>query len=156
VAPDGVPEARTIVLRGFDPARRRLLVHTDIRSRKLIALRKQPRVALVAWDARAQLQLRLSGTMGVARPEFDAGARAAWDALPAVTRLLYAGRDNPGAPVASPPPPAADATGAETNFALLAMEFTRLDWLSLDAAGHRRACFTWETSGAPAGQWLAP
>ena len=42
---DGAPSLRTVVLRGFDPARRELRVHTDARSAKLAELAAEPRAA---------------------------------------------------------------------------------------------------------------
>lgn len=59
VDPDGWPEARTVVLRGADPAMARVEVHTDRHSAKIASLRTTPRAALHLWLPDAALQIRL-------------------------------------------------------------------------------------------------
>jgi len=49
-----------MVLRGFEPAARRLTLHTDQRAAKLTEVTHQPGVAVHVYDARAGLQVRLS------------------------------------------------------------------------------------------------
>ncbi|HYF07338.1 MAG TPA: pyridoxamine 5'-phosphate oxidase family protein [Acetobacteraceae bacterium] len=152
--PDGAPGARTVVLRGFDPGARQAMVFTDARSAKVAALRREPRATLVFHDPGRAVQLRLSGRMAVRQG--DAVAEEAWRGLPAASQGLYAAAAAPGTPVAAPPPPPGGSTDGPAHFAVLVLEFTRLDWLSLDAAGHRRACFAWETEGPPRATWVVP
>lgn len=152
--PDGVPAIRTMVLRGFDPAARRLTLHSDRRAAKLADIARNPRVAVHVYDARASVQLRLSALAAVHMD--DATARAAWDAIPPPGRAIYAINPAPGTAVKQPPPPATDADAAFAHFAVLALIFDSLEWLWLDHAGHRRARFTWNPDGSHHATWLVP
>lgn len=154
IAPDGAPEARTVVLRGFDAAARRVEVHADARSAKVLALRRDPRAALVFHHPARAVQIRLSGLASL--HVGDRIARDAWSRVPPSSRALYAAALPPGAPVAAPPPmPDAACTTGE-HFAVLAIVFTQLDWLHLAEHGHRRACFAWAADGALAQRWVVP
>ena len=59
VTPGGMPQARTVVLRGADPDAGVLEVHTDLMSGKVCDLRANPMAALHVWDAGAHLQTRI-------------------------------------------------------------------------------------------------
>jgi hypothetical protein len=154
LAEDGAPEARTMVLRGFDPVRRTLRLHTDARSAKLAGIVRDGRCQLHGYDAAAKLQLRLSGSLTV--HAFDALADEAWAGSRETSRMCYAAAEGPGTPVPEPPPAPRDGVGGRANFRAVVMRFDRLEWLHLAAAGHRRARFVWHDDGAPEATWLAP
>lgn len=65
VGPDGRPQVRTVVLRGFDAAARLATVHSDLRAAKIEALRADPAAALHVWDDGAQVQVRIDGTAAI-------------------------------------------------------------------------------------------
>jgi hypothetical protein len=95
IGADGTPQARTVVLRGFDPALRRLEIHTDTRSAKHAELLANATCGLHGWDHVAGIQLRLTG-----RASLHAGdpvADAAWAGLRPRTRQTYRVRPGPGA-----------------------------------------------------------
>lgn len=58
---DGAPRLRSVILRGADAAARRARFHTDRRSAKVAEIAADPRVALLLWDPRSRVQLRLAG-----------------------------------------------------------------------------------------------
>jgi len=153
IGADGAPRLRTLVLRGFDAAARTLRLHTDHRSGKAAEIAADPRVALHAYDAGAQVQLRLGGHASLHTE--DAIADAAWAASTANARLVYTTTLAPGAAIAAPdlPPPASDG---RDHFAVLVMRFDALEWLWLSSAGHRRARFTWDSAGQPSAEWCVP
>lgn len=154
IGPDGAPEARTLVLRGFDAATRMLRLHSDARSGKIAALARDPRCALHLYDAGARLQLRLAGQATVHGG--DAVAAAAWNASRDFSRLCYAIEPGPGTPVAAPPPAPDDAAAGAARFRVIMIRFDRLDVLELAAAGHRRAQFDWTRGAEPGATWLVP
>ena len=154
VGADGVPGARTMVLRGFEPAARRLMLHTDRRAGKLADIARAPRVAVHVYDPRAAVQVRLSALAQVHRD--DAVARAAWAASAPASRAGYAIAPAPGTEVPAPPPAPAGSEAGYDNFAVLALTFDILDWLWLHHAGHRRARFAWPADGSPHAAWLVP
>jgi hypothetical protein len=150
---DGAPRARTLVLRGFDPAARTLRLHTDARSAKVAELAAEPRCALHGYDAAGGLQLRLTGRATV---HDDAVAEAAWQASRPSSRACYAIAPGPGTPVAEPPPAPRDPEAGRRHFRAILLRFERLEWLDLAASGHRRARFAWPAEGPPATTWLVP
>lgn len=154
IGADGAPEARTLVLRGFEPGSRTLRLHTDARSGKVAELAREPRCALHFYDPGAKLQLRLAGRAAVHGD--DAVAEAAWGASREFSRMCYAIAPAPGTPVAEPPPAPRDAEAGRGVFRVILLRFDRLEWLELAAEGHRRARFAWTRDGAPDAAWLVP
>ena len=68
---DGVPSARTVLLKGFDE--RGFVFFTDERSRKGVELKCNPRAALVFYWPELERQVRITGrTETVSREESDA------------------------------------------------------------------------------------
>jgi len=153
VGPDGAPEARTLVLRGFDAEARAVRLHSDARSGKVAALAREPRAQLHLYDAGAKLQLRLSGRATVHLG--DDVADAAWGGSRDFSRMCYAVEPAPGTPVEAPPAAPRDAEGGRANFAVILLRFDLLESLELAAEGHRRARFDW-CGGAPHATWLVP
>lgn len=162
VAPDGTPQIRTMVLRGFDANARTLTLHTDRRAGKCIDIAHKRRVALHVYDRHAALQIRLSGT---ARLHIDDEVAAAgWARSSPSSRACYAINPAPGTPVPAPPEApkpitlsSGDSRGVGFDqFALMAVIFDQLDWLLLHHSGHRRARFNWGAEGPWQGDWLVP
>jgi len=153
---DGAPQARTVVLRGFDPAARSLRIHTDARSAKVAEFAADPRATLHMYDASAQVQLRLAGHVSLHAE--DTVADTAWAASRPMSRMIYALAPGagPGTPLEAPQPAPTDPEAGRPHFRVLLMRVARLEWLWLAAAGHQRARFTWDEAGAPAATWLVP
>lgn len=151
---DGAPSLRTVVLRGFDPACRVLRIHTDRRSPKAAEIAADPRAAIHAYDAGAQVQMRLAGVASLHLD--DAIAEDAWAASREMSRVTYATTDAPGTPVAAPPAAPDDPIAGRANFAAILLRIDALDWLLLAAAGHCRARFAWDEAGALSAGWVAP
>lgn len=150
---DGAPRLRSVVLRGFAAADRRLRLHTDIRSAKCQEIRANPRAAVHVYDPGGQFQLRLAGLARLHHG--DAEAAAAWAGSASHSRACYAILPGPGTPVPLPPAaPPADDSGAP-HFAVIGFTFESLEWLWLNRAGHRRARFVWEGADGHA-EWLVP
>jgi hypothetical protein len=154
LAPDGAPSLRTLVLRGFDAEARSLRLHTDARSAKAAAIAADPRCALHCYDAAAAVQLRLSGTATLHRD--DALAETAWTGSRASSRMCYAIEPGSGTPVEAPPAAPTDPDSGRPHFAAILLRFSRLEWLQLNHAGHRRACFGWAPDGRLSATWLVP
>ncbi len=154
VGPDGRPQVRTVVLRGFDPAARLLTVHSDVRAAKVTALRANPGVALHVWDDGAQIQIRIDGTAAVSAN--DELARAEWARLHEGSRAAYRSQPVPATPVEDPADvPRVDDAAALAQFAVLQIRFDGLEWLHLAREGQRRAAFSWH-GDALEQRWLSP
>lgn len=151
----GAPRARTVILRRFDPERRRLEIFTDARTAKAAELDANPMAAFTFYDSRREMQLRLSGRAMLHTD--DECAERAWNTLGPRNMADYLTRAVPGTP--SPTPDAilaagegdeARKTAARANFAVLAFTYDRLDMLVLGRDTHRRALFRWTKSPASA------
>lgn len=154
---DGAPKVRTIVLRQVNRVGRVLSFHTDARSAKVAELRRDPRLSIVANDLDALVQIRAEGVVSICDDE--AQRRAIWEASRPHTLLLYRAPLPPGTPVVSPEAAHLDSTAPTAdgyeNFCLIHMTVTRIDWLELARAGHRRAVFDLNERGYEA-RWIAP
>ena len=150
---DGVPEARTLVLRKVDPAMRRVRFHSDWRSRKITSLQREPRVAVHGYCVAAKIQLRLSGCAILHDPQ-TAIAQDAYARSQEKSRLCYAQAQAPGTEMSAPTNVGQVEGGAE-HFSVVEIAVDRLEWLYLHAGGHRRALFSWQGDALTA-QWLAP
>jgi hypothetical protein len=163
---DGAPAARTLVLRGFDAVSRTLRLHSDARAAKVAELTAEPRAALHLYDPGVAIQLRLAGRVTLHRQ--DPVADAAWAGSREFSRMCYAIEPAPGTPCTAPPPAPTDPQAGRDAFCVLLFGMTRLEFLHLAAAGHRRARFAWpaeahkdDASGGFAGAschstWLVP
>jgi len=150
---DGAPMARTVVLRGFDASTRTLRIHTDGRSAKCAEILAEPRVALHCYDTAAQVQLRIAATARLHAA--DPVAEAAWAGSRSFSRMCYAADPPPGTPIPAPLPAPTDPEAGRPNFVAVTLSMRALEWLWLDAAGHRRARFDFAAEGIDA-SWIAP
>ena len=154
---DGAPKVRTIVLREVSRTAHVLSFHTDVRSEKVAELRRDPRISIVANDLDALAQIRAEGVASICDDE--AQRRAIWASSRPHTLLLYRAPLPPGTPISSPEDAhiddAASTGDGYDNFCLIHMTITRIDWLELARAGHRRAVFELNESDYEA-RWIAP
>ncbi|UEP51715.1 pyridoxamine 5'-phosphate oxidase family protein [Burkholderia ambifaria] len=157
---DGAPKVRTIVLRQVSRADRLLAFHTDARSEKVEELRRDSRIAVVANDLDALVQIRAEGVASICDDE--AQRRAIWQSSRPHTLLLYRAPLRPGTPIESPeeahvtPSPGdAPTDDGYRNFCFVHVTVTRIDWLELARGGHRRAVFDLNDDGYE-GRWIAP
>ncbi len=156
VAAGGGPDVRTVVVRSFDAAGRRLSVHTDARSAKVAQIHAHPAVALLAWDPVRRLQLRLRGQARLRGG--DAMTRDAWEGLPGATRHLYRLRQAPGTKLPEPSPNQYDEASEAFGFArfqIVEIAFDHLESLHLTHLGQIRASFDFTGAEVDAA-WLVP
>ena len=148
-ARDGAPALRTVVLRAADPAAGTLEVHTDAASAKAGEIAAEPRVALLVWEAKARLQIRVAAEAAA----LDGAARAArWARVPDGARRAYGGTPAPGVPLAVPEDH--DPTPQASRFLPLVLTATEIETLLLGPDLHRRARF--RRASGWAGEWIAP
>ena len=136
------PQVRTIVLRGAEPFCHWVRFHTDIRSPKVEEIRHQPRVALLGYDPKLRLQIRMDAVAAIHHK--DALARQAWERIPPHSRACYSSKKVPGEAlkqdvVHQAPPPIHDVDDpAYNHFAVIHCAIELIDVLELDSSGHRR------------------
>lgn len=156
----GLPNVRTVVLRGADAAKGQLRFHTDQRAGKVVDIAGQPIVSLHFYDKKAKIQLRATGT---ATCHVDGPVKeAAWAGSLAMSRECYRVNKGPGSVVGAGddwaiPRDPEDPDMGKANFVAVTIDLTRIEWLYLARGGHRRALFHVGEDGALAqADWLVP
>ncbi|GAB4401664.1 MAG: hypothetical protein OHK0053_24710 [Microscillaceae bacterium] len=159
------PSLRTLVLREVDAGKKILLAHTDRRSPKVSEIQADPRIHWHFYDERRGFQLRLSGKAFLHAE--DSLWEAQWAKTNPGSRKVYASLIAPGQPSEEPAsglPPGWDegrlseeeSELGKPNFMVIRSEISALDWLFLDARGHRRAVFRYHEGQLRSAQWLIP
>ncbi|MDV4158509.1 pyridoxamine 5'-phosphate oxidase family protein [Rhizobium brockwellii] len=154
---DGRPQARMVVLRRVDVARRVLEIHTDVRSPKWQEISANPLVTLLGFGPQPRLQLRLQGSAELHGSASEC-ATEAWSLLPGSTRSTYMGGP-PGDDIGEQPASEAAVTDADGRafFGVLIFRAETLDWFQLRHADNRRAVFAYDKLGALASsRWVNP
>jgi pyridoxamine 5'-phosphate oxidase len=139
-------DARTVILREVDEARRELLIYTDARAPKVAQAMNHPLGTLVMWSPALGWQLRCRVRLGFEDDGLSVASR--WAAL----RHSHAAQDYlssrpPGAPADAAVP----AAEQRAYFGVLTAVVQSIDWLELHRDGHRRALF--DDRG---GRWVQP
>lgn len=151
------PQARIVVLRECDDARRRLTFHTDVRSPKWQEMAANPQVTVLGYCHERRLQLRLAGQVHC----YAAGseiARSIWRALPSHTRQTYHGGP-PGEvrATASLTDESTDPEAGESRFGVVIVQVVSLDAYQLQRNDNQRALFRYAADGVlQAGEWINP
>ncbi|HEY8567444.1 MAG TPA: pyridoxamine 5'-phosphate oxidase family protein [Beijerinckiaceae bacterium] len=153
---DGAPRARIVVVRGVDGEARTVRFHTDRRTAKAEEIGRDARLALIAYDAPAKIQIRLEGRASLHAS--DAVADEAWVGSRPFSKVCYGTNPPPGTVIPAGEgyslPPAEEVETGRSNFSAVLLQVESLEWLYLDRAGHRRARFTF--GAAPTATWLVP
>jgi len=147
LGPDG-PRLRSVMLRRYTPAMAEAEIHTDRGSDKVVEIAADPRVSLHLWDAKALVQLRLSG-----RAQLIHADTTRWTEVPENSRISYGKAPPPGTPIDGPDAFALD-TGV-AHFTAVRIMLTRADVLHLDPDRHRRALYR-RTEDGWHGHWVSP
>lgn len=145
---DGMPQARTVVLRAADRDRASLSVYTDRYADKVDEVSAHPYAAVHVWDNTAHLQLRLVGEVAI---HTGAAIESTWSKLSEHARKCYGFSPASGQSVSEAL--AYDVQPDSGSFAILELMIRRMDVLHLGHR-HRRAQFSraddWN------GQWVVP
>ncbi len=163
----GLPRARTVVLRRAIPDAGVIACHTDARSPKVRELVHQPAVAWTFYDAGERVQVRATGKAEVLRPDEDSRAEEAWQRTSLDSRRCYLA---PHAPSSTSPgsssnlpsafeerkPTQAESEAGRAHFRVVWTVIERLEWLTLRHDGHRRAHFELDAGHVTSAAWIHP
>jgi len=146
---DGLPQARTVVLRQADPVARTLRVYTDARSPKVAEFLIRPHAVLVFWSRPLGWQLRVEATVQVQTE--GALVEAAWQRVSQTAAAAdYLAPAAPGSALEMTADRSvngpANGVQAPHHLAVLIASVDAFDWLALARDGHRRVSF--DNSGA--------
>ena len=154
---NGLPQVRTVVLRGLDQDNWTVRIHTDSRSAKVLEIKANPAVAIHTYDFGRKVQLRLMARASLHGDDGIAGE--AWRTSPLGCRRIYRGESSSGQALLSPydvvDGGSDDAEAGRESFSVILCRIQSLEWLYLDARGHRRARFLRDGERIT-GSWLVP
>jgi len=156
-------DSRTVVLRAVSRVEKRVECYTDVRSKKVAQLIRQP-AAIATWhfyDPSAKVQLRLRGHTDVIG---GPAAERTWPSVPLPSRGAYLSIETPGTRAEGKRPPRTDdrnASHAESerglaNFRIVRTVVETADWLYLRPTGHVRAQVDYQNDPSAGWNWVVP
>jgi len=144
------PQVRTVVLRHMSPAME-FLVYTDVRTAKVRDLLETPRVSLLFYHPKKQVQVRVKAiaTLHVE----DALAQEHWKRVPEKRQSEYKSGLVPGTRIETPDL-GWETQSESTHFSVLKFSPLSIEALQLAREGHLRMQF--ELAAGWQGTWLVP
>ena len=149
VSPDGLPEVRTVVLRGLADETGLPYFFSDARSDKHRALGAGSQVSLHTWWSSTSEQFRLRGNVELIQSEdhpWGQRRQELWWSQGEKNRRLFL-RHPPGTPVEETPTDVEDQTKPPEHFTLLILSPLHVDYLKI---GEPQERFIWQLEG---GAW---
>lgn len=157
-------ELRTLVLRKLDKSNKALFTHTDLRSPKAEQLKNNRQCSLLFYDPVRRVQLRLE-----AESVLHEGTELTdqlWAQTKMSARKSYLSAHSPGELLCMPDdglprhlngrdPQPDESEDGRKNFLVIEFRILSIDWLFLNAQGHRRARIEYNVDGFD-GSWVSP
>lgn len=144
------PQVRTVVLRQLTTDLE-LVVYTDLRSSKVQELLAVPRVSLLFYHPKKQVQVRVKA-LATIHVE-DELAQVNWKLIPERSRSAYQSKLGPGTRIATPSD-GWEFSPDHSNFAVLKFSPLSMEVLQLARKGHLRVQF--DLASGWQGTWLVP
>ena len=145
---NGIPNARTLVIRRSDRKNSQIEFHTDTASSKMLALEENPRAGIHVWLPKVQLQIQMDVVVEVKVGDITIPY---WRNVPTNSRLAYGTIPSPGTVIGSPL--AYDHAPDQKRFAVLVCHIQSIQLLLLGVK-HIRAYYKKMTNWQ--GEWLSP
>ena len=155
-------DGRVVVLRKADEKNLSLQFHSDIRSTKINAIKKNPNSSLLFYGKKEKIQLRMKVESKLHYN--DEITKESWDKTGHISRKCYLVTNGPGTESDKPTSGLDnkfdnfDYTKEESeagykNFCVIRCKVKSIEWLYLAAKGHRRALIDFENNKK---NWLIP
>ena len=156
-------DGRVVVLRKADEKNLSLQFHSDIRSTKIDAIKKNPNSSLLFYGKKEKIQLRMKVESKLHYK--DDITKVSWDKTGHISRKCYLVTNSPGTKSKKPTSGLDnkfdnfDFTKEESeagykNFCVIKCKIKSIEWLYLAAKGHPRALIKFE--GSKKFSWLIP
>jgi hypothetical protein len=140
-------DGRIVVLRGAFKDKKVLRFHSDIRSSKMEAFKKNNNIYFLFYSKQKKIQVRAKGKATI-HFQNDV-SKECWKKTHSISRKCYLAEQAPGTTSASPNPgyprdfenrnPKLDESEiGYKNFSVVDSEISEFDWLYLASKGHRR------------------
>ena len=156
-------DGRVVVLRKVDEKNLSVQFHSDIRSTKIDAIKKNSNSSLLFYGKKEKIQLRMKVESKLHYN--DETTKESWDKTGHISRKCYLVTNGPGTKSEKPTSGLDnkfdnfDFTKEESeagykNFCVIKCKIKSIEWLYLAAKGHRRALI--EFQGPKKFSWLIP
>ena len=157
-------ESRVVVLRDFDAKNMILNFHTDIRSPKVADLNHNENSLFVFYDYKLKVQLRIK-TISIINNQ-NLLAEEKWNNTKLFSRKCYLTEKAPSSTTNIPEdgidihlqgkePSKEESEKGYKNFTVIQNKIIEIDWLYLEASGHRRLKITFDEDNKNF-EWLIP
>ncbi|MEL0242281.1 MAG: pyridoxamine 5'-phosphate oxidase family protein [Pelagibacteraceae bacterium] len=145
---DGYSDGRIVVLRGAFKDKKILRFHTDLRSSKISALKKNNTIYFLFYNKKRKIQVRAKGFATINYK--NSITEEAWKKTQIISRKCYLASQAPGTISNEPDPgypkelegknPKFEETEIGfDNFCVIESKIVEMEWLYLASQGHRRA-----------------
>ena len=145
------PEIRSVVLRQFNPNRRSIIFHSDIRSPKIAEVKENSNVGLLFYCHQLKLQLRFRAFAHIHYK--DSVTKSIFKTMRPDSKACYSYDFDPGKELAlqTKEIQLEDTKGSlvnpEENFSVVICNYSFLDLLYLTYKGHIRIHYNWDKYG---------
>lgn len=140
-------ESRVVVLRKFDHKEMVLNFHTDFRSPKIDGLKTNNKSTFVFYDYKLKIQLRIKTISQINNQNII--TKEMWDKTKLYSRKCYLTQKAPSSITSFPEdgidmnfrgkePSKEESEIGYKNFTVIQNQIYQIDWLYLEASGHRR------------------
>jgi pyridoxamine 5'-phosphate oxidase len=158
------PDGRVVVLRGANKNQHSLSFHSDYRSNKVNLIKKNSKGALVFYDKKEKIQLRIKVECLI---NFKNNiSKKAWEKTQQISRKCYLASLAPGTKLEEPGSSIdkkfeafeysyEESEMGEDNFCVVTCKISTIEWLYLSVKGHRRAKIDLNSKENQF-QWLVP
>ena len=161
---DGYSDGRIVVLRGAFKDKKILRFHTDIRSSKISALKKNNTIYFLFYNKKRKIQVRAKGFATINYK--NSITEEAWKKTQIISRKCYLASQAPGTISNEPDPgypkelegknPKFEETEIGfDNFCVIESKIVEMEWLYLASQGHRRALIKINEENIET-HWLTP
>ncbi len=155
---------RIVVLRSVSLDDHSIKFHTDIRSPKVILIKKNPKIFFLFYDKEQKIQLKVSGEAKVNYKNNI--TKDKWQKTAHLSRKCYLATSSPGTISEKPTSGLSkeienskytieESESGYKNFCIITSKVKSIEWLYLAAKGHRRAKFEYSNSEVKK-YWLTP
>ena len=158
-------DGRIVVLRGAFKDKRVLRFHTDLRSSKIDALKKNNNIYFLFYNKKRKIQVRAKGIATIHYQ--DEVTKEAWKKTQVISRKCYLASQAPGSVSDTPHPGYSkelegknpkieDTEIGFDNFCVIESKIEEMEWLYLASQGHRRAKILIKNDKEILTEWLTP
>ena len=145
---NGLPNARTLVMRRSDRENNQIEFHTDTASSKILDLEETPRAGIHIWLPKVQLQIQMDVVVEVKVGDITIPN---WRDVPTNSRIAYGTIPSPGTVIESPF--AYDHAPYQKRFAVLVCHIRSIQLLLLRV---KHICACYKKTNNWQGEWISP